>query len=217
MLKDIPLAHGLCLNQNRALVADQSRVPVSRNLVNVSGVTFAELEVDEVGRGSSLNRPLNVENFPRDYLRLHSNSGVLKSRNFISQVLLVLRVTKLVLSVEVDPQLEAEACLIKAGGHLSVYDSLASGHPLNITRADLASVTLEVFVLDLALKHVSHCLETPMRMVWEPSRQLHVKKVKHQEGIHIGQQSVSNNPAHCRSITFRLVLGFEVLSELLEF
>lgn len=183
--------------------------------MNISGVTFAELEVDEVGRCASLNRPLNVENFPRDDFGLHANSGVLKSRNFISQVLLVLRVTKLVLSVEIYPQLKAETCFIKAGRHLSVYDALASGHPLDITWADLAPVPLEVFVLDLALEHVSHSLETPMRVVWEPSRQLNVKKVKHQEGIHIGQQSVSNNPAHCRSIAFRLVLGFKVLCELL--
>jgi hypothetical protein len=64
-----------------------------------------------------------------------------------------------------------------------MHNPFARCHPLDISRPDLATVSLEIFVDNFTLLHVSDCLEATMGMVWEPSRQLYVKGIKHQERV----------------------------------
>lgn len=70
-------------------------------------------------------------------------------------------------------------------------DSPAGSHPLEIAGANLSLVSLEVLVVEGSFEHVGNCLEAPMRMVGEPSRQLDLEEVHHKEGAEIRQPAVS--------------------------
>ena len=126
-------------------------------------------------------------------------------------MLLVLRLTEFILGVKVDPQLEANRWFLKAVGHLSMHDTFASSHPLDIAGADPTTVSLKVLVAYFSFQHVSHCLKATMWMVREPSWQLDLKQVQHQERIQVRQVTITNYPRDSSTITFPLLLGLEHL------
>ncbi len=67
--------------------------------------------------------------------------------------------TYLVLRLQVDPELEANVVSI-GGWHLSVHDSPASCHPLQVSGMNGASVPTEILVLECSFQHVGHLKNT---------------------------------------------------------
>lgn len=100
-------------------------------------------------------------------------------------MLLVLRLAELILRVKVDPQLKPDRWLLETIGHLCMHYTFASCHPLNISGTDPPRMTFEIFMADLTLQHISDSLESSVGMVREPSRQLYLEEVKHQEWVQI--------------------------------
>src|SRR6185312_10142878 len=76
-----------------------------------------------------------------------------------------------------------------ARGHLLVNDPAACGHPLHIAGRDGATIPHAVAVLHRAGQHVSHGLDSTMRMPWETSqvirRDIIAKIVQQQKRIEI--------------------------------
>lgn len=90
-------------------------------------------KVDEVGWRSRSYRAFYAKNFTSNNFGMDLTVLVLWNRG--GSELLVLGLAILVLSIQVEPELETVGWYIKARGHLSVDDALTSRHPLAITRS----------------------------------------------------------------------------------
>jgi len=91
-------------------------------------------EVNKVGRSSGSDWPFHPKYFSCDHLGM--DLVILILWDVPLQEFLVLGLTELVLGIKVDPELEADARLLKAGRHFGVHDAFAGCHPLDISRSD---------------------------------------------------------------------------------
>jgi hypothetical protein len=166
----VPAIHQLLvvLNGEAALVNDDHWVPTLGNHMLVF-LALIEIEIKEVGWHYSFNRSFDAKNLASDDFRRYA--FIFINWNFGALVILIARLIKLVLFVEVDPKLKSGGRLGKARGYLRVNDALACSHPLNITRIIESLVTFKIFVRNLSSQQVRHCLESSMRMFFESSRQ----------------------------------------------
>ena len=100
-------------------------------------------------------------------------------RDLVPYKLLISRLTHLVLFLQIYPKLEPDWILIFTFWNFRVNDSFSCCHPLNVSRADFSFVAFEIFMQNVAFLHVSHCLESSMRMVWESCGEFYFEVVKH--------------------------------------
>jgi hypothetical protein len=184
-------------------------VPASRDRVSIIRARLCEPKVDIVSWSTAENRTLNIENFACNDLGSHSSILVLICWDICGRKFLIVWLTKLILGLKIDPELESVGCLFEACRHLSVDYAFAGSHPLDISRTDLAFVSFEIFMGNYAVDHIRHSLKASMRMIRKTSRQFDVKKIKHQKGVQIAHMLVPNNPSHLGSITFPLLLGLK--------
>lgn len=122
----------LTLNRHLPLVAEDHRIPLLRDNVLVLCALFED-EIDEESWSPRSDRALDSEYFTSN--NFHCHVLVLVARNVLALELLVLRLAKLAFRVEIQPQLETDRGSVEAGRHLSMDNSLASGHPLDVARA----------------------------------------------------------------------------------
>lgn len=133
---------------------------------------------------------------------------------------MVLWLTELIFSLEIDPELEAKRRLCEASRHLSMDNTSTSSHPLQISRPDHSRVAFKVFVSNLSREHVGDGLKSPVGVIGEPSRELDIEQVHHQERVQLGQMLATNNPLDFGTLAFTLFFRFEhhlYLLELREF
>ena len=150
--------------------------------MSVALVDLTEDEVDEVSLSAKHDRALHAEDFSSDHFGFHT-SPVIVNWNICRIQILVLRLAEFVLSLKVDPQMEAERPFIEAARHLCMDDPPASRQPLDVSWPNDASSASEILVVNLTFEHVSHRLKATMRVVWETSWKLNVELIQHQEGV----------------------------------
>jgi len=172
----------LLLHFDRALVHNDHAVPAPWNHVLVVG-TLLNRDVDIVSRGSSLDRTFYSKHLASNHFSRYF--VVFELRDLSSFVFLVLRLTVFVGSVQVQPELEPICRDIKASRDLRMDNTFTSSHPLEVSRPKLSSISLEILMQHLATEHVSDCLHSSVWMIGEPSWQLHIEIVHHQERIKI--------------------------------
>jgi hypothetical protein len=116
---------------------------------------------------------------------------------------------------QVDPNLKAvrPPAALEYGGRrrFGVHDAGAGRHPLHAARLDHATVPRRVFMHDFAREHVSHGLETAMRMIGGPdclTRRVFdgAKLVDQQERIEGGQARRREGPTHDETTAFYLAM-----------
>lgn len=143
----------------------------------VTRLCFVEDQIDEVYWGLGTDRSNDtlglVLNLACNHFRCDAVS--FPRWNFVAEEVLVLRLAKLVLRVQVDPQLEPDTSFRIAGWHLRVHDTFPRRHPLDIAWAQLPFVPSKIFVLDLSIQHVGDCLEASVWVVRKPTRQLEIE------------------------------------------
>ncbi|CAO3571187.1 unnamed protein product [Mortierella alpina] len=97
---------------------------------------------------------------------------------------------------QIDPQLETMSPTdVGFHGHLRVHNTLAGGHPLEVTWTDLALVACKVFVFELSLEHVGDGLEPAVRVVRKSSCSVDTELVQHQERVVVSELGATDGSA----------------------
>lgn len=147
----------------------------------IIAMILVNIEIEEVSGHFCFNRAFNTKNLTCNDFGL--NPFVLVDRDLSSLKFLVPRLAEFVFCIEVDPELEAKCCFVKAGWNLRVHDTLSGGHPLDIPWSNHSCMTLKIFVRNLPSQHVSDCLETAMGMIGESGWQGNIEEIQHQEWV----------------------------------
>ena len=196
------------LDLHTALVDDDHAVPEAWDHVFI-GCTTIYCDVNEVSGSSGSDGTLNAKDFAcNDFCE---DFVVFVFWNLCSFEFLILRLAILVSSVKVQPQLESICWDIKARWHFCMNNSFSCCHPLEIARTEFTGVPLEIFVHDFSRQHVSDCLHSSMRVIWESRRQLNIEVVQHQKWIEVGQLTDSDKPFYSGTNTLSLLFCNESL------
>lgn len=150
------------------------RIPTFWNYVFIL-LILVHCEINKVGWGSCLNRPLYTEYFSSyDFCR---EAITLIERDLLCLEFLILGLTEFILLLQVDPKLESICRLSEARGHLSMYYSFTSCHPLNVSRTNSSLMSLKIFMHNGSRQQIRHSLESSMRMIRKSCWQCHIEPV----------------------------------------
>lgn len=129
---------------------------------------FWQCDIHIVGRSIVSNRTRIIIPLSTNYFNF--GSVIIEYWYLIFTKLLIFRLLHFTFGSEIQPQLKPNRFLSCRPWHLSMHNSFACSHPLNITRSDSSFMTFKIFMMHHTRLHICNCLESTMRMVWKSSR-----------------------------------------------
>lgn len=141
------------------------------------------INIEVIRRSSCINWTSFSLPFARNYLNL--DFVLLEDFNLIVRVLLICWRNHLILTLQIDPELETDRVFFERCWNFWVNNAFSCSHPLQISRSYLPLVAFEVFVIEGALECIWDSLKASMRVVRECSWQSNFGIIEHQEGVEV--------------------------------